>query len=300
MVSPSATMAHCPFCKQSITPELAQYGGNCPKCMLEIPGEEAPTDPGAHVRARLNAEQQVVHEKQRQKRWVGWAIGAGLLVSFVGFGAWKLKQERDALTYNLDEYYVMPLEDIVVAAAPVVEPDAVASADPKPEGGGSTRQRPIANPSATVAAPESVGSTGVRASSSSTDALPPELAAAMAATGGSASLGGADIAVVRPDVVLSDPAEIKAMIGRVLAGSRPQLNACYQQRLKQAENLRGTWDLQFTVSTAGVATGVDARGRDRADGELEACMERAVAGWRFSKVARPVGPVQVPFQFSAS
>lgn len=300
MVSHSVNSAHCPFCKQAISAELAQYGGNCPKCMLEIPGEDAPTDPGAHLRAKQEAEKQVVAEQQRKRRWVGWVIGGVAAVVLLGVGVARLKQEQDALTYNLDDYYVMPLEDITVASP---APEAGQAATPTAAATPAAKATPVAVSSGTravMAAPEGAAASAVHSASGASDALPPELAAAMAATGGGGGLGGANISVTRPDVVLSDPAEIKAMIGRVLAGSRPQLNACYQQRLKQVEDLRGTWDLQFTVATSGGATNVDASGRDRADGELEACMERAVAGWKFSKVAKPVGPVQVPFQFSAS
>ncbi len=296
MVSHSVNAAHCPFCKQAISPELAQYGGNCPKCMLEIPGEDAPTDPGAHLRAKQDVERLVVVTKERRRRWVGWAVGGVVVVALGAVGVARLKEERDALTYNLDDYYVMPLEDIVVTAP--APPEPAASAPLRTAAGGGV---PASHPAAvTLAPPEGATPTPLRGATPAGDALPADLAATMVSGTGSAELGGATIGVSRLDAVLSDPAEIKAMIGRVLAGSRPQLNACYQQRLKQVESLRGTWDLEFTVSTSGMATGVDANGRDRSDSELESCMERAVAGWRFSKVAKPVGPVQVPFQFSAS
>lgn len=265
--------------------------------MLEIPGEEAPTDPGAHVRAQQAALRQVEARSQRHRRGAGYLVGALVMVGLVAAGGWRLQKEREALTYNLDDYYVMPLEDIVVAAEAVPEePAAVPAPDVV-----ATRSRTNSAskaPLAVATAPEGAAGSGMRSGAAGGDALPPDLAAAMA-QGGSTTLGGANIAVTRPDVVLSDPAEIKAMIGRVLSGSRPQLNACYQQRLKQVEGLRGTWDVQFTVGTSGAATDIAARGRDRQDGELESCMARAVAGWRFSRVARPVGPVQVPFQFSA-
>ncbi len=295
MVSHSVNTVHCPFCKQAISAELAQHGGNCPKCMLEIPGEDAPTDPGAHLRAKQDVERQVAVVQQRRRRWIGWAIGGVLLVAVGAIALARLKDERDALTYNLDDYYVMPLEDIVAVPAPPAEvPVAEGTAT-----AARTSTPVMAAPrSVTTTPPEGTTTTSPRASASMADAAPPpEIATAGT---GAAALGGADIGVSRVDVALSDPAEIKAMIGRVLAGSRPQLNACYQQRLKQVEGLRGTWDLQFTVGANGAATGVTAKGRDRADSELEACMARAVSGWKFSKLVKPVGPVQVPFQFSAS
>lgn len=296
--------AHCPFCKQPIPAELAQHGGNCPKCMLEIPGEDAPTDPGAHVRQKQEEAQRVADARQQRRSWAIWGVAATGLLGLAVFGAWKYQQHREAVTYDLDDYYVMPLEDIVVATEPSapVAPVQVASAQGAPSGSGT---RHASSPPPAVAAsgtpPEGAAADGLArpsGGSSASDAVPADLAAALS-SGGSVGLGGASIGVSRPDVVLSDPAEIRAMIGRVLSGSRPQLNACYQQRLKQVPDLRGTWDLSFTVSKDGVAGAIDAKGRGAGDRELEACMERSVAGWKFMKVASPA-PVQVPFQFSAS
>ena len=39
-------MAECPFCGAEIREEVSLYGGTCASCLIEIPGEEAPTDPG--------------------------------------------------------------------------------------------------------------------------------------------------------------------------------------------------------------------------------------------------------------
>jgi hypothetical protein len=38
--------ARCPFCDAGINEDMALYGGTCPRCFGEIPGEEAITDPG--------------------------------------------------------------------------------------------------------------------------------------------------------------------------------------------------------------------------------------------------------------
>ena len=48
--------ATCPFCKGGISADVVQFGGNCPHCLLEIPGEEAPTDPGLVARQKAAAE----------------------------------------------------------------------------------------------------------------------------------------------------------------------------------------------------------------------------------------------------
>lgn len=288
--------AHCPFCKQPISAELAQYGGNCPKCMLEIPGEDAPTDPGVQVRARQESERVVSETRRRRRGWVLATVGllaAGVLLVA---GAWRYQQERDALTYDLDDYYVMPLEDIAVAPEAAQPAATVATL-----GGTQTTRRASHTASGTAAPPEgALPPTTPRASPSSSaigDALPPEVIAAMAASGGSVSLGSANISVSRPDTVLSDPKEIYDMIKRVLQTSGGQLHACYEQRLKQAEDLRGTWNLEFTVGTDGTATRVRAKGAERGDPELETCMANAVSNWKFMRVNKPQ-PVQKPYRFA--
>ena len=39
-------MGECPFCSAEIDEEVMLYGGTCTACLIDIPGEEAPTDPG--------------------------------------------------------------------------------------------------------------------------------------------------------------------------------------------------------------------------------------------------------------
>ena len=47
MSHPSAPQdVACPFCSRPVNVEMTLYGGRCPHCFGEIPGEESPTDPG--------------------------------------------------------------------------------------------------------------------------------------------------------------------------------------------------------------------------------------------------------------
>jgi hypothetical protein len=50
-------MGACPFCKGDVDDDILTFGGRCPHCLIEIPGEEAPTDPGADARAAEEAAQ---------------------------------------------------------------------------------------------------------------------------------------------------------------------------------------------------------------------------------------------------
>ena len=48
-------MGSCPFCKESVDEAILEYGGRCPSCLIEIPGEDAPTDPGEVAKAAQEA-----------------------------------------------------------------------------------------------------------------------------------------------------------------------------------------------------------------------------------------------------
>lgn len=49
-------MGQCPFCRESVDADVLVNGGRCPSCLIEIPGEEAATDPGEDALARQAAE----------------------------------------------------------------------------------------------------------------------------------------------------------------------------------------------------------------------------------------------------
>ena len=50
-MSNTSDLAACPFCGRDVDADLVTYGGKCPHCFGEIPGEEAPTDPGEEKKA---------------------------------------------------------------------------------------------------------------------------------------------------------------------------------------------------------------------------------------------------------
>jgi hypothetical protein len=75
-------MGVCPFCKGEIADDILTFGGRCPQCLIEIPGEEAPTDPGDEVKAARAAE-----EAAAERKSPGLLIGAALVALVVGVAA---------------------------------------------------------------------------------------------------------------------------------------------------------------------------------------------------------------------
>lgn len=288
---------HCPFCKGSISADLALYGGNCPHCLLEVPGEDAPTDPGAALRARhAEEEAQAARAKAASERRRVY-VGAGAVLLLLGALGYKSWADNQPIVYELDDYYVLPLEELATAPPPE------APVEPAPASGGTesvSTKRPASTRTATNTV-RSASSGGTQASSGS--AAPPEGAASAGASsaipgdvasilagrstvGGSASLGGgASIDISRPDVVLTDERAILDMAKQVISRSSPQLQACYNQRLKQVPDLAGAWKVQFVVTKAGTVSGVQVSGTDRRDADLETCIGRNVASWKFMRIA---------------
>lgn len=284
----------CPYCKGAIAPELARFGGRCPHCMLEVPGEDAPTDPGALLRAKqeLEARERAkVAAKKKQQRLLLGAVGGAVALLLVGVLAWRSYEAR---TYTVGEYFQFPMEEIA-AAPPVEEPAATAEPVPGSKGSGAKPPKSGSNGAVTASTGgvKAVGATAV----ASTEAPPP--VPSTVGLPGTITLGGSTIDVSRPDLVLSDQDQITEMARMVMSRSAPQLQACYQQRLKQVPDLAGVWDVSFIIQTSGATSDVKVAGTSRKDPELESCMARAVGGWKFTRIARAL-PVSRPYRFRSA
>jgi hypothetical protein len=270
--------------------------------MLEIPGEEAPTDPGLQAKKRQEEQAKVLEAAKSRKSRV---VGVFALLALVGLGAagavaWQKSQE--AVTYDDPNFFVLPLEDI--AEAPPDAPPPPPSAAPTtaaPRGNGGGRKSPaVGGPTADVVAPPSGESDLLKRPTGERQGDAVGAAVTTALPTGGTGLGGGSIRIeqVGSDAVLTDPGEIREMIKRVIGALSPQVQACYTQRLKQVESLKGAWNVSFTITKAGGTSNVRAEGLNGSDAELEACMVRAVSTWRFQKVNQEF-PVKKSYRFGA-
>ncbi len=296
----------CPFCKGAVPVDTLRFGGNCPHCILEIPGEEAPTDPGLPARQRKQQEEQIRAVARTRRNRILGALAFVAVAALAGVGVWQHRAQQAVLVYDVDEYYATPLSEL--EGAPVAP---LAAAEPKTEVAGR-------------ATPESVGTTGRRKQNPAlavtkigggTADVPAmkrgssggsgDLAVLATVTAGaersSTGLGTVDIGVTRlgTDRVLSDEQEIYDMVKRVLSANGAQARACYDQRLKQVEGLRGAWDVSFTIAKDGTTKGVRIKAVNAADAELEGCLERSVKSWKFQKIYEEK-PVSKPFRFGGA
>ncbi len=291
-------MAHCPFCKSSIDEELARFGGHCPKCVIEIPGDETPTDPGIGKRV----EDQV--ESERQRRWgVYVAVGGLVLVVLVGASSvlwWRVDQQHQAdLQAQFDaeseiEFYIASAEEHQLPSLAKAEEVAPISS--------GASSAPHSSHGTITNVPSSSSGSGSKSNrydfTGSSDVDQPELAklhersieVAPAADLGSVGFSVPQIEISRTGVsgmALSDPEEIRKSVGTALKAYSKQMNTCYERRLKNTPDLAGTWDVGFTITQNGHTSGIGVVPQTTRDAMLESCMSQAIASWTFQPMVQP-------------
>lgn len=266
--------------------------------MLEIPGEEAPTDPGLQARQKKEAEEKVrLAATQRRNRVVGVFVSL-LAILAVGAGVYTWKAQQEALVYDVEDYYALPLEDL--AAAPPPEAQPAVGEPPAPEKG-PKKTRPVSDAALAMnPLPTSSGSSSLDGTKRATSTGPGgDLAIdPLQAGSGTVGIGGAQVRIERlgADVVLTDEAEIFEMAKRVLSAYSPQVQNCYNQRLKQKEGLQGVWNVNFVITTEGGVRAVTVKGLNTSDGEMEQCITRTVSAWKFQKISKE-RPLSKPYRF---
>jgi len=294
-----------------VSADLARTGGSCPHCLLEIPGEEAPTDPGLEAKKRQDAEAAVAVKRARNRSRVTGAVVAVLLAAGGGVAWQRHLAAEEELVYDLGDVYMAPVSKTaaVVADAGAVPVAAVAG---KPTGG---HKRPdglgLPDGAATDAALRTTvqegGSTTATAGSGKVKYVPGSSQAgdvAIASSGGG-GLGASDIGSVEikaerlNTTVLEDDDEIKAMAKEVTAAYWPQIQTCFEQKLKVDESYKGDWRVAFTITTEGAAENVSATALGAADEGLEGCIKRAVGRWHYQRIVHSF-KVQRKFSFTAS
>ncbi len=271
-------MGTCPFCQSSIDEDILLYGGSCPKCFGEIPGEEAATDPGEEVKQRQE-------RSDKRRILVRTLIPIVLAVPVVGL---MLVVAVGFIIWNQDpEVEVMKFDDFEVVQVPIIEadPDAVADEDPEPKPNpGGVRPRPQPNNDGSADASDDPGKL-------------PEVEVKSQPKPGGLNFGGLDgPAAQRKGATLSDPAAIFEMIRKRMAKQQGSLTQCYNQQLKRDEDLQGRWRAAFTVSKTGRAKNVSFTGAGVSNAEFEACLSRTVGTWTFSPISRPQ-PVEKSWRF---
>ncbi len=304
------TVEKCPFCAEPVSEDIVIYGGTCPNCFAEIPGEEAPTNPGDEVIA-----QQV--EADRKQAGLRSLVPALLIAALVlGLGAVAIV----VVMIPDPEIVVMDFDEFDDWAEPTIVANKAVEEDVEPEAGGAAevkQPRPTARPAPAsgevvaaapkaVAKPPSVPGLGGTTARSSGGAAPgpagPSAGPSLGRRSGDDGLGLTGVGEVtqsRRGDILDDPDAIRKSVGENMSKQIPRLTACYDQRLKTVPDLRGRWRIKFTVTKDGRVKNAAASGLQAQDGEFEACLSREVAKWKFERMVREQ-PVQRTLRFQPS
>lgn len=296
VVTNQNAVASCPFCKGAISSDLVKFGGNCAHCLLEIPGEDAPTDPGLIARKRQEAEAMLRAKAQRRRNTMLGAFVGVLALGAAGFMFSLAESEKAARTYEMpDDLYLPPLQEAAV-------PDPIAVVQPTPadkvKPTGKPAPQTVTNtPTAPVQPVALAGSSGPKKASGSATG---DAEVAMTATGSmTTSIEPAALSVSTSKGPLSDESEVFAMIKQVMTRYNPQVQACYNTRLKAVPELAGGWTLGFTVVKDGGVKAVSVKPVKAKDAELESCLLKTVSAWKFAPITYEQ-PVTKTVRFGAS
>ncbi len=301
--------AVCPFCKGTISKDLERYGGNCPHCLLEVPGDDAPTDPGLELQKQQAQEEEIKVKKHKRGNWLIGAVAFCAFVFAISGGAWWYSASQESMYYDPQVYFQVPLEEINIAdflreaeaaeAQAKVDAAAKAAAQARNGSGSGNGGRNInagsvaatgnggelsmgGDPNGTQGGSRPVGiRNGGGGTATTPDVKGPD--GAIASAGGMAT---ARSGLSNNSDVLSDPAEIQAMVTRALKIYKNQLINCYVQRQKTVSDLRGTWTISFTIQQDGSVKGARAKEAKNRDPEVDQCMARNMAAWRFEPIAK--------------
>lgn len=329
-------MDACPFCGGQVDKHIVMYGGSCPHCFADIPGEEAATDPGENVKKQLAQE-----DKKRASRrtLLPLLLAAPVVLALVGVAAWlALRPEPELAVLDLDEgaWYTPDLDQLVVANVPDgPKADAVeagnGSVGNTPAQAGKVADRGVGSAEPVAGSPEgtrpSIEIKRPNMSGGSDDsALLTDLTAAKVddtprgvrvatgdkgvstdlnlnvsagvSTSGLASGGVVDMGAISQELpALSNPQQIAEMVQGTLRKRLPALRVCYENSLRATPNLAGKWTLTFTVETDGRVSSPAATGQEMADGSFEECLVRRISEWRFQKIVKPL-PVKKTVDFT--
>jgi hypothetical protein len=286
----------CPFCASKVHVDLITFGGPCPSCFGDIPGEEAATDPGEEVKA---AQKKQDDKRSYRKAVLPLLLATPVVMLLAVVAVWLvLKPEPQMVLLDFDEFDEYPMPELVAKAPEVVDtPDPKTASTPRAQTPSGT-QLPYAGGTNDIGTGEggtnlqgdgvataTGGTRGTRTGIVGPSGGPSDGGKLDSSGGQEAGLDfGIGVNAARRGAVLDDPEAIKRMIGQKMAAQVPRLNSCYESQLKTDESLQGRWRLAFVVSKDGKALDTSATGLNEQSAEFEACLSRELAKWSFQRI----------------
>jgi len=300
-------MGSCPFCKESVDEAILEYGGRCPSCLIEIPGEDAPTDPGEVAKAAQEAEEAAAASVPRLPLIAGivgivvllGGSGIAMLTPDEGEDLTEIPTGAEAYKRVSSSFFSIDLDD----------DDEEADGEEPPKKVASTKKTPKSGGTATNAGRKSVVA-----------AVPPELPDDDLDAVANVDLEDAGSAVEEPELqapagTVNDPAQAGIGVGSITRqaggrsmdpsiGSSPrirgpkameycgdqirdvakaqmkqlggQFSSCVDRVLKRDESFSSAVKVLIAVEKDGRIAAIDLRPSNTDDAEFLGCLEKTI------------------------
>lgn len=298
-------MPRCPFCKGQIGENLLRFGGHCPHCLNEIPGEETATDPGAEARARAEAEARAAAARVQRRNRILSAVLLALVVSISG--AWlALHETPKPLVLDDTEVYIAP-----ASAHENAQFEAMAAAEAEKAKATQRRNTNHRSSQTTQSDPASENPGEALASTAGPETAEPAAPVPTLRPDGTINPDALNKSLLGPDIrgpsakglsglELSSDDDIKNMVRSFLKTTgKKQLTQCYEARLKQNPGLSGRWNAIFVIEKEGMVKSASAEGLNVKDHDLELCLVQKMETWKFQAINHSV-EMQTPLVFQGS
>jgi len=285
-------MGPCPFCGKGVERDILVNGGRCPHCLIEIPGEEAATNPGEGALA-----QQAAESRAARPRWP-LALGLVALLAAAAGGAWWALQPppeaAEALASGAEVYKKVGSEGLLKLNLDDDGPEAA-----QPVAAAKPGRRPATpQPRAGTPAPVEDGPDAPPPIRETTDAAPQT-----AAVVPSAGRGGSTASLADPLAVLGGPADrgpkAQEACGEAI---RPALKAgmdTLARRLNaQCTGWEGNMHTVFVITREGKVADLQYTVSGPDSAEFIGCFEKVVRGYTFGRFCEDVEPEKT-FRFGA-
>jgi hypothetical protein len=272
-------MTTCPFCSAEIDDGLSRFGGNCPHCFNVIPGEEALTDPGVTVVPRPAQPESEGGKKMLLVFAFLAIVAVGAAIGLAGSG-----EEEGVDPETQDAKLAAKARVLEATRLEAVEEEEATAKEL------AAAEKQAAEKQAVLAQANTLAITRAKQEATSVETV-----GAGAETSGPVSTNIRDYTVPLStgpsreelgEIILQTPAQINAAVRRNLRKYKGQLQQCYNIQLNVDENLKGRWQVGFTVGTDGSTSGVSVKAMTMtmSQADLEACMTRQVESWTFPKI----------------
>lgn len=274
-------MGKCPFCKSKVDEDLVLFGGPCPNCFNQIPGEEAATNPGERV---LEAEAKAIQQSSSKRAMIMGAV-AVVLLGAAGVAGGLYWEQRNAEQEKIDELLAFQVPDTTDMFSVSDDEWAALMPEEEVEAPQVAKVRPTSTNSGSERAPEAatpdrlkVDDGGVIEHAKMAPGPAPSEAGGIKIAGVGTSFKSRDM-VVKGD-------EIPQMVGSMTKRRGKQIKTCYEQSLKTNDSLVLTFSLLFNVTPDGNTERVRVQHQGQGDAAFDACVARTVGGWTYLKIEK--------------